>query len=212
MKPDVFSLLLVDCTYIHLKSQFEEILFQLVRTWREKERERERKRKLHCTFVFIFCLRRGVCCHWCTTNSFLFCIEYVFRLFESEMSSPTQSLFSPTSSRIRNNNNNDNLDTSLNSPRSYSSNAPRLTTNNPETSVLSPRSISNRSEMEMSIHSSQSKYPIRHFSLSYKKNLNLRLFFKMNKYAFRKKHLRNGSIFIYHCMNKNIMLKIYLMI
>jgi len=72
------------------------------------------------------------------------------------MSSPTHSSFSPTASRIRNNNAN-NLDTSLNSPRSYSSAAPRLTTNNPETSILSPRSTSTRSEMEMSIHSSQSK-------------------------------------------------------
>jgi hypothetical protein len=47
------------------------------------------------------------------------------------MASPTRSLSSPTTSRIR--------------------------SNIPETNVLSPRSISSRNELEMSIHSLQSK-------------------------------------------------------
>ena len=71
------------------------------------------------------------------------------------MNSPTRSLLSPTASRIPIHN---NPDTSLNSPRSLSSqNAARLTSNLPETTVVSPRSISNRSELENSIHSLQSK-------------------------------------------------------
>jgi len=48
------------------------------------------------------------------------------------MNSPTRSLFPPTTSR--------------------------LASNIPETNVLSPRSISNRNELEMSIHSLQSKF------------------------------------------------------
>ena len=75
-----------------------------------------------------------------------------FLLQISPMTSPTRSIFSPTASRIP------NLDTSLNSPRSLSSQtAARLTTNVPETTVVSPRSISNRSELENSIHSLQSE-------------------------------------------------------
>ncbi len=67
------------------------------------------------------------------------------------MSSPIQSLFSPNSSRIDNRQHNE---TNLSSPRSHSS---RVTTNVPETSVVSPRSMFGRSELEDNIHSLQSK-------------------------------------------------------
>lgn len=54
MKPDVFFFfLLIVHTYIHLKSQFEEILFQLVPTRRERLREREREKEKHRIFLLV---------------------------------------------------------------------------------------------------------------------------------------------------------------